>query len=163
MDYRALSQQEWQPLNASFAECEEIRAKARRLVGGLAEMLNGQPVGRISGIAIEPSADDTILGFFKSPIGHARFRLQWMLETDGKLAAVLEVDRAVHGPSGELWQPVWGIHIPRHAEPWVGGSPRLEIQIDYAFDSNEKKNGLYAATMTILHGIIQGPLVEGDR
>jgi hypothetical protein len=156
MDFVVLPQSNW----SAFSRLNEVIAEIDEKCLSIVEMLKeaferGSLVGaNVCSIEIARSSHEFAL--LRTPVGNGRVIRGWSRSAQ-ELEAKLLFQREQFDPYDQrYWETVWGITVPRYEVAYSGiGANALRFDLD-GFSGN-RRNIVFAAAMSILSGLVDGP------
>lgn len=109
----------WQKLFELDVRVKAIKSKSRRFIEKIQKVLDEDSNEGLS-TTLVPSTGQEITANISTPVGDARMRLDWLLQSTMELVGVLVVERKRHDGYGkEFWEEVLNIYVPREDYPYI--------------------------------------------
>ncbi|MCY0910851.1 hypothetical protein [Massilia antarctica] len=98
--------------------------------------------------------------YLRTPFGDCRVRTGWRTSSAELEGQIIFERNAVDATGNMMWEAIWGLNIPLYGDPYSGSGPRaVAIPLGHP-DKGASEAAIFAALMSILYGIVNGPLLD---
>lgn len=158
MEYGVFPQEKWDAFRDVEGVAHSIRLRVEKVVELLSAASASVTILGRGAVRVLPSGGDSVANI-QTPVGSGRIVLAWELN-DKELEGVMVVERKRCDSHGnDIWESVWRIRVPRLKCPYYGQNDnRREIDCSVQYDNTMPNHPVFAALMSILYGITNGPV-----
>jgi hypothetical protein len=156
MEFAAFPQGDWSAFSQLNKIVADIDEKCLKIISKLQEAFEHDSMIGANVCSIDITKGIHELALIKSPVGNGRILRGWS-RSARDLQGTLIIQREQFDKYDQrYWETVWGITVPRYEDAYSGieANP-LRLNLD-GFSGNPR-NIAFAAAMSILAGLVDGP------
>jgi hypothetical protein len=156
MEFSVFPQADWSAFSRLNQSVVDIDEKCLRIVEKIKEAFKNDSLIGANVCSVEITNGIPELAIIKSPLGNGRVVRGWARSARELQGTLIFQREQFDDYDQRFWQTVWGITVPRYEDAFSGvGADALRLDLD-GFSGNPR-NLAFAAAMSILAGLVDGP------
>lgn len=157
MEFGSFPENQWSAFRDIEGAAHTIKKRCDKLVTLLIDTASVSSILGNGAVEITATDGDRIANV-KTPVGNGRFVLSWEI-SGNELLGLMLFERERYDEYGrQFWEPVWGVKVPKYESPYSGAeAAAVAIPLDQAYGYS-RSNAVFAALMSMLYGLVNGPV-----
>lgn len=158
MKFKPLEEADWRGLAQAATNTPTIKQKAVNLIDLLKTTFESPNILGEGNFRVLAPDDNNSIAKIETFLGHARARLTWKSDRED-ISGVLVFERKLFDSQDQVfWEPIWALTISAYENPHItNGDETFVVEMNSPMGSR-RQNSTFVAGMTVLYGIVNGPI-----
>ncbi|QKY08760.1 hypothetical protein [Janthinobacterium lividum] len=158
MKFKPLEEADWRGLAYAATNVPTIKQKAVNLLELLKTTFESPNMLGEGNFRVLPPDDNNSIAKIETFLGDARARLTWKSDREDISGVLLFERKLLDSQDQVFWEPIWALTISSYENPYVTNGDETFVVDMNSVMGNRRQNSAFVAGMTVLYGIVNGPI-----